>query len=292
VEYTGCANPSENKATGLWCPTEVSSNGDYISGKWGACNMALKACNPEGKICVTNYDGASKNEACVEGPWKYESEDTEYEGCANPSNTANGYWCPTKLDSDGRWFKSKNPKDWGYCDMTMYSCNPGVQPEEVNQAEDIDAELAKHPELAAAVEYSVSLAWKTPHDLDLIMLNVQTNETVYWGHLESNDGNTKLNLDNQGKKNIPDEENSHVENISFNPDVAGIYSVYVKKFPSPASEEDIPFTLKLKWGAQKTQVTHTAWDIKKLGQGAGSSSDPGSLKKYMWLTTINHNPQA
>ena len=30
-----------------------------------------------------------------------------------------------------------------------------VQPEEVNQAEDIDAELAKHPELAAAVEYRV-----------------------------------------------------------------------------------------------------------------------------------------
>ena len=59
-----------------------------------------------------------------------------------------------------------------------------------------------------------------------------------------------------------------------------------------STEEDIPFTLKLKWGAQKTQVTHTAWDIKKLGQGAGSSSDPGSLKKYMWLTTINHNPQA
>ena len=85
--------------------------------------------------------------------------------------------------------------------------------------------------------YSVSIAWKTPYDLDLIMLNVQTNETVYWGHMESNDGNTKLNLDNQGKKNIPDEENSHVENISFNPDVAGIYSVYVKKFPSPASGE-------------------------------------------------------
>ena len=50
VEYTGCANPSENKATGLWCPTEVTSDGDYISGKWGACNMALKACNPEGEV--------------------------------------------------------------------------------------------------------------------------------------------------------------------------------------------------------------------------------------------------
>ena len=30
-----------------------------------------------------------------------------------------------------------------------------VQPEEANQAEDIEEELAKHPELAAALEYRV-----------------------------------------------------------------------------------------------------------------------------------------
>ena len=83
----------------------------------------------------------------------------------------------------------------------------------------------------------MSLAWKTPHDLDLLMLNVKTNEVVYWGQMESSDGNTKLNLDNQGDKQIPDDEKSHVENISFNPDVAGIYNVYVKKFPSPGSGE-------------------------------------------------------
>ena len=75
------------------------------------------------------------------------------------------------------------------------------------------------------------------------MLNVQTNETVSWRHMESTDGNTKLNLDNQGTKNIPDEEKSHVENISFNPDVAGIYSVYVKKYPGPASGEYIRLRL-------------------------------------------------
>ena len=83
----------------------------------------------------------------------------------------------------------------------------------------------------------MSLAWKTPHDLDLIVLNVKTDEVVSWRQMESSDGNTKLNLDNQGLKNIPDEEKSHVENISFNPDVAGIYNVYVKKFPSPAAGE-------------------------------------------------------
>ena len=41
--YEGCANPSAN-SLGLWCPTEVTANGDYISGKWGACDMALDAC--------------------------------------------------------------------------------------------------------------------------------------------------------------------------------------------------------------------------------------------------------
>ena len=58
-----------------------------------------------------------------------------------------------------------------------------------------------------------------------------------------------------------------------------------------STEEDIPFTVKQKWGAQKTQVTQSAWDIKKLGQGGGSY-DPASLEKYMRVATINHNPNA
>ena len=44
LPYEGCANPSA-QPLGLWCPTEVTANGDYISGKWGACDMALDACN-------------------------------------------------------------------------------------------------------------------------------------------------------------------------------------------------------------------------------------------------------
>ena len=44
LPYEGCANPSAN-SLGLWCPTEVTADGDYISGKWGACDMALDACN-------------------------------------------------------------------------------------------------------------------------------------------------------------------------------------------------------------------------------------------------------
>ena len=43
LPYKGCANPSA-QPLGLWCPTEVTANGDYITGKWGACDMALGAC--------------------------------------------------------------------------------------------------------------------------------------------------------------------------------------------------------------------------------------------------------
>ena len=48
VEYTGCANPSSNEL-GYWCPTEVTADGDYISKKWGYCNMEIASCNPQGE---------------------------------------------------------------------------------------------------------------------------------------------------------------------------------------------------------------------------------------------------
>ena len=43
LSYEDCANPNA-VSSGLWCPTEVTANGDYISGKWGYCDMALGAC--------------------------------------------------------------------------------------------------------------------------------------------------------------------------------------------------------------------------------------------------------
>ena len=38
--YNGCANPDKS-TVGLWCPTELDSNGIYVknSGKWGFCKM-------------------------------------------------------------------------------------------------------------------------------------------------------------------------------------------------------------------------------------------------------------
>lgn len=56
LPYKGCANPSA-QPLGLWCPTEVTANGDYISGKWGACDMELDACNGNLTLdfdCFTN----------------------------------------------------------------------------------------------------------------------------------------------------------------------------------------------------------------------------------------------
>ena len=149
--------------------------------------------------------------------------------------------------------------------------------------------MAKHPDVAAGGEYRVSLAWKSQVDMDLVVLNVMTNETVYYNNMKSSDGNVELNLDNQGTKKIPDEEKTHVENISFKESVTGVYSVYVNKYFNPSSSVDIPFTVKLKWGPQKTQTVQSAWNINQKGQGAHSTNMDSILKSMMYITTINHN---
>ena len=173
--------------------------------------------------------------------------------------------------------------------LTASSLPFSVQPEEINQPDEIEVELAKHPEVAAGGEYRVSLAWKSQIDMDLVVLNVKTNETVYWSRLKSSDGNVELNLDNQGTKKIPDEEKTHVENISFKEGAPGVYAVYVNKYAYPRSSEDIPFTVKLKLGPQKTQSVQTAWNIKQKGQGASSTNMDSILRTMIYVTTINHN---
>ena len=45
-EAVGCANPDRGNG-GLWCATEVDSDGIYQN--WGYCNMDMKACNPDGE---------------------------------------------------------------------------------------------------------------------------------------------------------------------------------------------------------------------------------------------------
>ena len=60
--------------------------------------------------CITKPGHGVPNAPCV-FPWKYEDDKTEYEGCANPSNSAVGLWCPTELDEEGKYVSGK----WGVC---------------------------------------------------------------------------------------------------------------------------------------------------------------------------------
>ena len=60
--------------------------------------------------CITKPGHGVPNAPCV-FPWKYEDDQTVYEGCANPSNSAVGLWCPTELDDEGKYVSGK----WGVC---------------------------------------------------------------------------------------------------------------------------------------------------------------------------------
>ena len=101
TEYKGCADPSN--AGYLWCPTELDDKGKYISGKWGVCEDSCQQCQTKPGKGV----GVAK---CV-FPWKYGSDPTEYNGCANPSKSSVGLWCPTELDDEGKYIRGK----WGVC---------------------------------------------------------------------------------------------------------------------------------------------------------------------------------
>ena len=46
-ETIGCANPDQGNS-GLWCATEVDSDGIYQN--WGYCNMDMEACKKNGMI--------------------------------------------------------------------------------------------------------------------------------------------------------------------------------------------------------------------------------------------------
>ena len=54
--------------------------------------------------------GAVTNAPC-KFPWKYEDDTQIYYGCANPSWSRVGDWCPTELDDDDKYVSGK----WGVC---------------------------------------------------------------------------------------------------------------------------------------------------------------------------------
>ena len=55
--------------------------------------------------CQTKLGKGIGGALCV-FPWKYGDDETEYKGCADPSNA--GYlWCPTELDDKGKYISGK-----------------------------------------------------------------------------------------------------------------------------------------------------------------------------------------
>ena len=136
-------------------------------------------------------------------------------------------------------------------------------------------------ELGITSEYRVSLAWASTADLDIYVQNVATGEIIYWSSKESADGNTILDVDNQGGT-MPEAGKKYVENISFNGTVAGTYAVFVNCHHSKRDVNEIPFVVLLKEGAQ-TLTFEDSWNINQRGESSGS----GDLDNMIKITTIN-----
>ena len=122
----------------------------------------------------------------------------------------------------------------------------------------------------------MSLAWESTADLDIYVKNVDTGELLYWGLLTSEDGNTKLDVDNRGG-----DHSLHVENVSFNGDFPGSYAVYVNNHASDNDVDSIPYTVVVKMGTQ-TQTFEDTWNINELGE-----HQQGDVGQMMGITTVN-----
>ena len=109
VTYRGCAY-----ATGAhkpWCATQVTPNGQYVSGKGDSCKMRWDGgyCDLDVNECTTDGNEGQQLRKCL-FPWTYKG--VTYDGCANPDSSPK-LWCPTKLDGNGNFMENF----WGYCKM-------------------------------------------------------------------------------------------------------------------------------------------------------------------------------
>ena len=77
--YTGCASPDSD---GPWCPTQLTTDGKYISGigKWGYCDFRLPACNRDldHSNCVTEQDTAYRGNDMIDG---YKNTQPDVDSC-------------------------------------------------------------------------------------------------------------------------------------------------------------------------------------------------------------------
>jgi len=141
------------------------------------------------------------------------------------------------------------------------------------EVQSVEEELEK---LGITSEYRVSLAWESTADLDIYVVNNETDETISYKKTTSSDGNTKLDADNGGG-----EQGTHVENISFNGDAGGSFVVYVNNHNSNDDVAEIPFTLVTKLGAQ-TETFEDSWNINEMGEHRD-----GDVGMMMKITGIN-----
>jgi len=124
-------------------------------------------------------------------------------------------------------------------------------------------------------EYRVSLAWESSADLDIYVENAATGEVIFYGNKESDNGAMELDIDQQGGS-----DGQHVENISFDGDVAADYVVYVTNYATNHDEDEIPFTVFTKQG-QQVETFEDSWDIDDMG-----TETQNNLDNMMEITTI------
>ena len=120
------------------------------------------------------------------------------------------------------------------------------------------------------------MEWESTADLDIYVVNKDSNEMISYKKTVSGDRNTKLDVDNRGG-----EQGTHLENISFNGDAGGNFVVYVNNHDSKSDTTEIPFTVLTKLG-NHSEGFHSSWNINEMGDHRD-----GNLDKMMKMTTVN-----
>merc|ERR1712012_174323 len=140
---------------------------------------------------------------------------------------------------------------------------------------DVQAVEEELERLGITSDYRVSLEWESTADLDIYVVNNDTDEMISYRKLESSDGNCKLDVDNRGG-----ERGVHVENISFNGESGGNFKVFVNNHDSNDDAEEIPCTVVAKLG-DRIKTFHKKWNINRMGAG------DHDVTEMLSITTVN-----
>ena len=70
--------------------------------------------------------------------------------------------------------------------------------EQEQDEHDVQAVEEELERLGITSDYRVSLEWESTADLDIYVVNNDTDEMISYRKLESSDGNCKLDVDNRG----------------------------------------------------------------------------------------------